>query len=73
MQLDKQEVKDGEEQDHKEACSEKCFQVCGWERTLTEAISKGAEEVVSIRILGSQRNCLYSNESTLFFVPLYAA
>ena len=26
MQLDKQEVKDGEEQDHKEACSEKCLQ-----------------------------------------------
>ena len=26
MQLDKQEVKDGEEEDHKEACSEKCLQ-----------------------------------------------
>jgi hypothetical protein len=26
MRLDKQEVKDGEEQDHKEACSEKCLQ-----------------------------------------------
>ena len=26
MQLDKQEVKDGEEQDYKEACSEKCLQ-----------------------------------------------
>ena len=64
MQLDEREAKDGEEQD---------LQVCGWERTLTEAISKGTEEVVSIRILGSQRNCVYSTESTLFFVPLCAA
>ncbi len=82
MQLDKQAVKDGEEQDHKEACSEKCLQnvarevdwprveVVSRERTLTEAISKDTEEVVSIRIHGSQRNRLYFDESTLLFVLL---